>query len=167
MPQAPAPVTRTSGPLPTRPPLTTQDLRCPGRWRSFPPAKVAWIEDLIKDRPLKLSAWQDELRHDDDRDFLLYLVEHRLSLSDENTSLLPFDCHNYKSAYAAADQVHAALAPDISLRRIFRPFNGELSPFVHALGAVHKTATTVRVIHDHSRPLGRSLNDSLCNGWTS
>jgi hypothetical protein len=32
---------------------------------------------------------------------------------------------------------------------------------VHALGAVPKTATTVRVIHDHSRPFGRSLNDAL------
>jgi hypothetical protein len=146
-------------PLPPVPlPRTTQDNRCPGRWRSFPLAKVEWIEHLLQFRPLRLLAWQAELRNDEDREFLLYVVEHGLSLSNSDSILEPFKCSNYKSAYAAADQVDDALKPDIALNRIFRPFRGEVSPFVHALGAVPKTETSVRVIHDHSRPLGRSLN---------
>jgi hypothetical protein len=160
----PAPATRTSSPPcpPVLPPRTTQVNRCPGRWRSkFPPAKVAWIEHLLQFRPLRLSAWQEELRDDDDRGFFLYLVEHGLSISKEDSTLKPFRCKNYKSAYAAADQVDDALRPDIASHRIFRPFSGEVSSFVHALGAVPKTATTVCVIHDHSRPFGQSLNDSM------
>jgi hypothetical protein len=62
------------------PGLTTQDNRCPGRWRAFPPEQVAWIESLIKLRPLNLATWQSELRNDDDRDFLLYVIQHGLSL---------------------------------------------------------------------------------------
>jgi hypothetical protein len=135
---------------------------CPGRWRSFPPDKVAWIENLIALRPLSLPAWQSELRNDEDKDFLLYLVEHGVSLTDRDSVLEPFRCSNYRSAYGrAADEVNAALDPDIVAGRIFRPFNGEISPFVHALGAVPKTASTVRVIQDHSRPFGRSLNNHL------
>jgi hypothetical protein len=159
----PAPAISTSSPPCPPGPLrrTIQENRCPGRWRSFPPAKVAWIEHLLTFRPLRLSAWQDELCDDEDREFLLYLVEHGLSISDTNSTLKTFNCKNYKSAYVAADHVDVALQPDVALHRIFRPFNGEVSPFVHALGAVPKTESTVRVIHNHSRPFGRSLNDSM------
>lgn len=73
----------------------------------------------------------------------------------------PFKCKNYKSAYLARSLVDDALAPDLLARRIFRPYHGQSSQFVHALGAVPKTASTVRVIHDHSRPMGRSLNSHL------
>jgi hypothetical protein len=149
----PTPATRTSSPPcpPVLPSRTTQDNRCLGRWRSkFPPAKVAYIEHLLQFRPLRLSACQEELRDDDDRDFLLYLVEHRLSITNEDSTLKAFRCKNYKSAYAAADQVDDALRPDIASHRIFCPFSGKVSSFVHALGAVPKTATTVRVIYDHS-----------------
>ena len=111
---------------------------------------------------MRLCAWQTELRYDEDREFLLYIVEHGLSLtSGTDRNFRPFKCHNYKSAYAARDQVQDALTPDIIENRIFRPFSGCTSSFVHALGAVPKTETSVRVIHDHSRPIGRSLNSSL------
>ena len=116
---------------------------------------------MIASRPLRLSAWQDELAEDEDRDFLLYVVEHGLSLTDGTAALPAFRCRNYRSAYEAAAQVDAALESDIRANRIFRPYAGDSSSYVHALGAVPKTATTVRVIHDHSRPFGRSLNDSL------
>jgi hypothetical protein len=138
---------------------TTQDLRCPDRWRRFAPDKVAWIESLLVHWPLQLEAWRHELRDDEDRDFLLYMVEHGISLTDDCVPLRPFVCRNYWSAYVAADQVQAALQPDIVSHRIFSPFCGERSLFVHALGAVLKTESTVRVIYDHSRPFGRSLND--------
>ena len=161
-PQAPAPIDQTGQPHRTRPPPTTQDNRCPGRWRSFPPDQVSWIEALIAFRPLRLSAWVLELRNDEDREFLLYLVEHGLSLTTgTGRNLTPFKCNNYKSAYAVSDLVQTALTPDIIDKRIFRPRAGFTSSFVHALGAVPKTVDSVRVIHDHSRPMGRSLNSHL------
>jgi hypothetical protein len=59
-------------------------------------------------------------------------------------------------------QVEAALEPDIiNAQRIFWPFPDVTLSFVHSLGTVPKTESTVRVIHDHSRPAGRSLNDEL------
>jgi hypothetical protein len=128
----PAPATLTSSPPcpPVPLPRKTQDNRCPGRWRSFTPAKVEWIEHLLKFHPLRLPAWQAKLRNDEDREFLMYMVEHGLSLSSSNTILESFKCLNYKSAYVAADQVDDALKPDIALNRIFRPFRGEVSRFV-------------------------------------
>jgi hypothetical protein len=156
MPPVPAPAIPSSSPVRVQ---TTQDIRRPGQWRTgLSSNKVAWIEALIALRPLDLVSWQSELRDDPDSEFLLYLVEHGLSLTDSSTPLEPFKCRNYKSAYSASHQVNTALADDILRQRIFRPFPGETSSFVHALGAVPKTATTVRVIHDHSRPYGRSLN---------
>jgi hypothetical protein len=153
MPLALVPATPSSSPAPVP---TTQDIRRPGQWRHGLSAdKVAWIESLIALWPLDLAAWERELRGDSDRNFLLYLVEHALSSTDSNTSLEPFRCRNYKSAYSAFDHVTAALAPDLLHQRIFRPYPSDSSSFVHALGAVPKTATTVRVIHDHSRPHDR------------
>jgi hypothetical protein len=38
---------------------------------------------------------------------------------------------------------------------------GVCSSYVHSLGATPKMESTVRVIHDHFRPIGRSLNDAL------
>jgi hypothetical protein len=159
MPPVPAPATPSSSPVRAQ---TTQDIRRPGQWRTgLSPHKVAWIEALIALRPLDLVAWQSELRDDPDSQFLLYLVEHGLSLTDSSTPLEPFKCRNYKSAYSAFHHVNTALADDILRQRIFRQYPGETFDFVHALGAVPKTATSVRVIHDHSRPYGRSLNAAL------
>jgi hypothetical protein len=124
---------------------------------------VEWIKSLVRLRPLNLATWQSELRQDKDRNFLLYVVEHDLSLTSGTASshLKPFKCNNYKSAYLSFAQVQAALEPDISAQQIFRPYPGVTFSFVHALGAVPKTESIVRVIHDHSRPTGRSLNDEL------
>jgi hypothetical protein len=160
-PLAPKTTTRVEGPLlPASPAplaLTMQDLKCPGRWRQFSADNVTWIESLIASRPLRLSAWQDKLAKYEDRDFLLYVVEHGLSLTNGTAALPAFRCRNCRSAYEAAAQVDAALEPDIRANRIFRPYAGDSSSYVHALGAVPKTTTTVRVIHDHSWPFGRSL----------
>jgi hypothetical protein len=94
--------------------------------------------------------------------FYRYVVEHGLSLTSKNDShSTPFKCNNYKSAYLSFAQVQIALKPDIIAQRIFRPPPNVTSSYVHSLGAVPKTESTVRVIHDHSRPVGRSLNDAL------
>jgi hypothetical protein len=159
MPPVPAPATSTSSPVLVP---TTQDIRRPGQWRiGLTPYKVAWVETLIALRPLNLKAWQSKLSEDSNRNFLLYLVQHGLSLTDTRTPLDEFRCRNYKLAYLAPDAVTAALPDDILRHQIFRPYSGESSKFVHALGAVPKMVTTVWVIHDHSRPYGRSLNDVL------
>jgi hypothetical protein len=119
------------------------------------------IEAKLAERPLILSGRQKELVDDPDREFLLHMVEHGLSLTDEHTVLKPFDCKNYKSAYENATMVNEALAPDLETGRLFEPPVGISSCHIHAVGAVPKTAHSVRVIHDHSRPYGSALNESL------
>lgn len=99
------------------------------------------------------------MRTDPDRDFLLYVVEHGLCLTDETARIAPYNCKNYSSISKHRAHVEAALAPDIVSRRIFSPPAGMSSPYIHALGAVPKTADSVRVIHDLSRPIGRALNE--------
>jgi hypothetical protein len=142
-------------------PRTTQDIRCIGRWRHFAPDYVRLIKAKLAERPLILSGWQKGLVDDPDRDFLLHMVEHGLSLTDEQTVLKPFDCKNYKSTYENATMVNEALAPDLGTGRLFEPPVGISSCHIHAIGAVPKTAHSVRVIHDHSRPYGSALNESL------
>lgn len=90
------------------------------------------------------------------------MVEHGLSLTDEPSSQLKsFNCRNHKWAYENAQMVNEALAPDLAAGRLFEPPSGVLSTFIHGIGAVPKTVRLVRVIHDHSRPFGSALNESL------
>jgi hypothetical protein len=134
---------------------STQDIRCIGRWLRCMEAKLA-------ERPLILSGWQTELVDDLDRDFLSHMVEHGLSFDiDEHTVLKPFDCKNYTSAFTNATMVREALAPDLEAGRLFEPPINITSSYIHAIGAVPKTAHFVQVIHDHSRLYGFALNESL------
>jgi hypothetical protein len=156
-------------PLPPNSPLeqvpgpasTIQDIRNPDRWRSFPIGYVRFIAQKLSERPLKFEAWERNLLDDPDREFLLHMVRHGLSLTSVYTQLQPFDCKNYKSAYTNVVMVDEALAPYLEAGRLFIPPLGITSQYVHALGAVLKTATLVRVIHDHLRPYGSALNESL------
>ena len=91
----------------------------------------------------------------------MYVVEHGLCLTSDTTRIGPYKCRNYSSISQYRSQVLEALAPDLEHSRIFRPPVGVSSSYIHALGAVPKTADSVRVIHDLSRPIGRSLNDHM------
>jgi hypothetical protein len=117
-PRVPAPTipTGTIARAKAVPGLTTQDNRCQREWRAFPPGQVECIESLVRLRPLNLATWQSELRQDKDRDFLVYVVKHGLSLTlgTDSSHLKPFKCNNYKLVYLSFAQVQAALEPDIS-----------------------------------------------------
>jgi hypothetical protein len=134
----------------------------PGIWRELlPPVQVPWVESLIELRPLRSDRWRQHLRQDPDHEFLLYVVEHGLCLTEETACIAPYNCKNYNSILKHRAHVAAALAPDIASRRIFSPPAGMTSSYIHALGAVPKTEDSVRVIHDLSRPIGRALNKHM------
>jgi hypothetical protein len=151
-----SPPEQVSGPA-----STTQDIWNPNRWRKFSIGYVRFIEQKISERPLKSKAWERNLHDDHDREFFLHIVRHGFSVTSMQTQLQSFDCKNYKSAYANAVMVDDALTPNLEAGRLFIPPPGITSQYIHALGAVPKTATSVRVIHDHSRPYGSALNESL------
>jgi hypothetical protein len=134
----------------------------PGIWRALLlRVQVQWVKSLIKLRPLHLDKWRQHLLQDPDQGFLLYVVEHGLCLTEETARIAPYNVKNYSSICKHRAHVAAALAPDIESRRIPPPAVGMTSLYIHALGAVPKTANSVRVIHDLSRPIGRALNEHM------
>lgn len=110
---------------------------------------------------MKLAGWQSELVGDPHREFLLHIIEHGLSLTKGDIFIPAFDCRKYSSAYANATMVDEALAPHLAANCLIEPPSSFVPCYVHGLGAVPKTVTSVRVIHDHSRPYGRALNKPI------
>jgi hypothetical protein len=95
---------------------------------------------------------------DFDRSFLLGVVRNGVLLVPGGSVLQPYHLPNYSSAVEAADTIRAMLAEEVAQGWVL-PVD---SPprFLHPLGAVPKSDGGIRVIHDHSVPLGCSVNDT-------
>lgn len=125
------------------------------------------VEKLRELRPLRHETWAPFLEGEEpaEREFLLYCLEHGVPLVSPVVQLPSYTCRNYKSALEYASQVSHVIQADLQQSRVFpRPVSCAPSPYVHALGAIPKTVppvSEVRIIHDHSRPAGLSLNDHI------
>jgi hypothetical protein len=95
---------------------------------------------------------------DPDRDFLLRPVQHGILPLPDSSVLQPFAVPNYTSALEEAARVSAGLDEEVQQGWVI-PVPPAFSAFVHPLGVVPKPDGGIRVIHDHSVPLGQSLND--------
>ena len=140
----------------------TSFTRCPNRWRDSPPSLLAVIEQQILRRPLCAAVWARLLpAHYPDREFLLYVLEHGLPVLPPGVELQPAACTNYKSCIEHKGLVDRQLAADLRSGQLLRQPAGQAATHIHALAAIPKSADEVRIIHDLSRPLGRSINDSI------
>ena len=140
----------------------TSFTRCPNRWRDSPPSLLAVIEQQILRRPLCAAVWARLLpAHYPDREFLLYVLEHGLPVLPPGVKLQPAACTNYKSCIEHKGLVDRQLAADLRSGQLLRQPAGQAATHIHALAAIPKSADEVRIIHDLSRPLGRSINDSI------
>lgn len=116
-----------------------------------------WQQAAWRAAPLNRALFRQLLALDADREFLLGVVHNGLLLVPAVEQLQPFALPNYPSAAAEAARVQQVLAEEVQ--------QGWVLPvaapprFVHPLGVVPKSSGGIRVIHNHSAPVGSSVND--------
>lgn len=146
----------------TLPECATVDPRAATTAARAPAVDVAalppWQQDMWASRPLSAALF-DRLSVDDvDRDFLLGVVQNGVLLVPDAEALAPYALPNYQSAYAAAADVSSVVLDEVAAGWVTAV---DTPPaFVHPLGAVPKSDGGFRVIHDHSVPVGASVNDN-------
>jgi hypothetical protein len=108
------------------------------------------------------------LRRREDSDFLLYLAENGLPLAPAGAAVIPCYGSNYKSCAELNTNCIAHLRKEIEAGRMFRrPPGLEESTTIHSCGATPKgtpitAESTVRFLHDHSRPVNKgALNEHI------
>ena len=122
------------------------------------PAELpVWQQAVWAARPLNAPLFHKLLACDVDRDFLLGVVDNGVLLVPELSALEPFAIPNYKSALEASHEVQTGLQEEVQRGWVIPV----ASPpkYVHPLGVVPKPTGGIRVIHDHSVPIGACVND--------
>ena len=115
---------------------------------------------------LRLTAWEEELGNDFDRQFILNGIENGFDIIDVDADITPVTCQNHPSAKPNSPLYDKATAQ--VLREIE---NGhyvicqEPPDIVSAMAAIPKPDGVVRLIHDCSRPIGEAVNDYCSTDW--
>eukprot|EP00775_Hariotina_reticulata_P015336 gene15336-biopygen14581 len=126
------------------------------------PAVVAfelpdWQRAVWARRPLCVELFDTLSAQDVDRSFLMGVVRNGVLLVPDPAVLTPYCLPNYSSALQESSTISNMLAAEVAQSWVVQvPTRPR---FVHPLGAVPKSDGGIRVIHDHSVPLGSSVND--------
>lgn len=101
----------------------------------------------------------EELQGDIDSDFLLKGIKNGFDIIDPNSTLQPAYMENYKSAICLSNRplVEKQIRQEILEGRYV--IVSEKPTIVSALGAIKKSDSDIRLIHDCSQPAGKALND--------
>ena len=107
-----------------------------------------------------LPTWENELLHDPDRDYLLNGLRFGFTITSTSRDIDPVYCTNYKSATCVENRsyVEKQIVKELSLGRY--AVSSIKPTIVSALGAIEKPGAPhqFRLIHDASRPYGKSVN---------
>lgn len=113
---------------------------------------------------LKYKAWEDELKYDPDKNFLLSGIKYGFDIIDPNADPSQASCNNHPSAqpnsplYAkATEQINIEIQNGNYIETHEPPV------IISPLGVIPKPDGGVRLIHDCSRPQGLSVNDYVSN----
>ena len=150
--------------------LATSALRIPGRmqaWKSAEWGRVrAWMLRAFESNPLRQrrDAWVSRCAGLPEFEFVSYVLEHGLVVTDPRQRPAPFDLRNHGSFDDPwrGPRARAILQGEADQGFILRVSNArmrERCQWIHPLGAIPKGADKVRIIHDFSAPAGGSLND--------
>ena len=107
-----------------------------------------------------LSTWEAELglSNDPDSDFLLDGIANGFRLTDKGSVFDNVGTDNYSSSTtpAAVELVHEQVRTEVENGRYI--VTAEKPTIVSMLGAIPKRNDKIQLIHDCSRPVGKSLN---------
>ena len=111
---------------------------------------------------MDVSAWERELAHDEDRDFLLDGIRSGFQLLPITAKLAHAEQANYHSATALdqREKVEETILQEIKEGNyIISPIKPRI---VSALGAIPKPDSSgIRIIHDCSMPKGKEVNSYI------
>ena len=107
------------------------------------------------------DTWATELEGDPDRDYILDGIKNGFALIDTDSQLPSesVETENYRSATSPTvrDKVERQIIEELAEGNY--SFTDTKPLITSAIGAIPKTDSAIRLIHDASRPEGRSLND--------
>lgn len=113
---------------------------------------------LVTDTGLDVAAWTRELQYDEDRDFLLHGITYGFDIIEPNSELKDTFVQNHKSALKPGtreviEQIILDEIADGNYKVVdYKP------TIVSAIGAVPKSGSEWRIIHDYSLPLHTGVN---------
>ena len=107
-----------------------------------------------------------ELESDPDKDFLLNGIENGFDIIDEDVHISPVDCKNHPSAQPNSPLYEKASQQILKEIQAGHYVVRETPPeVISPMAALLKPDGDVRLIHDCSRPSGKSVNDYCSSDW--
>lgn len=115
---------------------------------------------------LNLTAWEEELGNDVDREFLLHGIKHGFDIIDNEAVLSPVILPNHPSAKPQSELYEKATKQVLNEIQCGNYVICDHPPtIVSPMAAIPKPDGGVRLIHDCSRPPGLSVNDHNSADW--
>ena len=115
---------------------------------------------------LNLTAWEQELNNDPDKEFLLNGISNGFDIIDEDSDISPVLCAKHPSARPSSPLYAKASAQVLNEIECGNYVICDSAPeVVSPMAAIPKPDGGVRLIHDCSRPPGRSVNDYCSTDW--
>lgn len=123
------------------------------------PFSCDWLgnKENISSISRKVEKWEDELKCDSDRKFLLEGIRQGFRITDEHCVLRTAEGDNHRSAIQHNDAVEKELLKQIAAGNYV--LASEKPTIVSPLAAIEKDDGDIRLIHDGSRPMGCAMND--------
>lgn len=132
-------------PFPTQNPFTCKDL--------------LGSSDRVASIANKKHVWEQELKHDVDRSFLMEGICNGFRIIEPGSVVTPVETQNHKSALLHSESVEKELRSQIIQGNYI--VASEKPAVVSPLAAIPKGdgSGDIRLIHDGSRPVGQAMND--------
>ena len=115
---------------------------------------------------LYLPAWEEELENDVDSVFLLNGIKNGFDIIDKDVEVTPVQLPNHPSAKPGSELFEKATDQVLSEIECGNYVICDTPPkIVSPMAAIPKPDGGVRLIHDCSRPSGKSVNDYNSTDW--
>ena len=101
--------------------------------------------------------WETELADDKDKLFLIDGIKNGFRIIDKDSQVSEVEQKNSKSALKFKEAVDKELIDQISKGHYI--VASKKPSIVSAIAAIQKNDNEIRLTHDGSRPVGRSMND--------
>ena len=115
---------------------------------------------------LHFDAWEEELENDPDKDFLLDGIKNEFNIIDEDIPIAPVKSKNHPSAQPNSPLYKKATQQILKEIESGHYIYCDTPPkIISPMAAFPKPDGDVRLIHDCSRPSGKSVNDYCSSDW--
>ena len=115
---------------------------------------------------LCLTAWEEELENDEDRDFILTGLQNGFDIIDSDACPAVVECENHMSARPGSPYYKEATAQVLKeIEMGHYKVVSDPPDIISPIAVIPKPDGGVRLIHDCSRPDGLAVNDYCTSDW--